>query len=543
MRFFQLIRRELQSSLYRLLIMSALAGASNAAILAAVNAGAQGASDGQISFSAIGLFLLSLVIFIKAQNYLLIATTTGIGAVIHKIQIRLMNKVRLSELSALETIGRAEIFNAVTGHTATLTQAAYSLALTGQGLTLLLLISLYILYLSPLVFALSLAIVSVAAVAIHAMNKQLTDSAAEASSLEHQLFDRLTDLLDGFKEVRLHRRRSDELFEDVVELSKVAANTKIRIQSETFQRLVFGQSVVYVLLGATVFAVPTLSDTHSETIANATLALLFVAGACFSAVQSIPIFSAANAATESIDRLEQRLGSPPAMPAAGTEERSRHFNTIEMHDVLFHYSEKAFQIGPVDFTLKNGEIVFITGSNGSGKSTFLKVLASLYEPTSGEMTFDGVLVTENTREDYRRLLTAIFSDYHLFHRLYGIPQPDVAEVDRLLSQFKLSRKTRFVGGEFSTLELSGGQRKRLALIVSLLEKRPILLLDEWTAEQDPEFRRKFYEELLPALSRARATIVMVTHDDGHLDELTFPARKLRMDEGRFVEEQTAQNGR
>ena len=89
---------------------------------------------------------------------------------------------------------------------------------------------------------------------------------------------------------------------------------------------------------------------------------------------------------------------------------------------------------------------------------------------------------------------------------------------------------------FRTLDLSGGQRRRLALIVSLLEKRPILLLDEWTAEQDPEFRRKFYDELLPDLIKAGTTVVVITHDDRYLDELHLPARRIKMDEGRIVEQ-------
>jgi ABC-type siderophore export system fused ATPase/permease subunit len=79
--------------------------------------------------------------------------------------------------------------------------------------------------------------------------------------------------------------------------------------------------------------------------------------------------------------------------------------------------------------------------------------------------------------------------------------------------------------------ISIAQRRRLALIVSLLEKRPILLLDEWTAEQDPEFRRKFYDDLLPGLLKAGATIVAITHDVHYLDELNLPARRIRMDKG------------
>jgi putative ATP-binding cassette transporter len=170
------------------------------------------------------------------------------------------------------------------------------------------------------------------------------------------------------------------------------------------------------------------------------------------------------------------------------------------------------------------------------------LLASLYEPHSGEILLDGERVTAGTRGTYRKLIAAVFSDYHLFQRLYGIRDPDPVEVDRMLAQFRLTDKTHVADGEFTTLDLSGGQRKRLALIVSLLEKRPILLLDEWTAEQDPEFRRKFYDEVLPSLSQAGVTVVMVTHDDRYLDELTLHARRLRMDEGRFIEQHTVENG-
>jgi putative ATP-binding cassette transporter len=200
------------------------------------------------------------------------------------------------------------------------------------------------------------------------------------------------------------------------------------------------------------------------------------------------------------------------------------------------YSETSFEIGPIDFNLRPRELVFITGGNGSGKSTFLRVLSGLYPPDSGEIILDGKHIDHDTRDEYRALMSAIFFDYHLFRRLYGIPDPQPGEVDRLLGQFRLAEKTGLSEGEFRTLDLSGGQRRRLALIVSLLEKRPILLLDEWTAEQDPEFRRKFYDELLPDLMKAGATVVVITHDDRYLDELNLAARRIRMDEGRIVEQ-------
>jgi ABC-type siderophore export system fused ATPase/permease subunit len=200
------------------------------------------------------------------------------------------------------------------------------------------------------------------------------------------------------------------------------------------------------------------------------------------------------------------------------------------------FSEATFKIGPIDFNLHPGELVFITGGNGSGKSTFLRVLAGLYPPDSGQIRLNGQQINDETRDMYRSLMSAIFFDYHLFRKLYGIRDPEPAEVDQLLRQFRLDTKTSLTNGEFRTLDLSGGQRRRLALIVSLLEKRPILLLDEWTAEQDPEFRRKFYDELLPELMGAGATVVVITHDDRYLNELHLPARRIHMDEGRIVEQ-------
>jgi putative pyoverdin transport system ATP-binding/permease protein len=105
----------------------------------------------------------------------------------------------------------------------------------------------------------------------------------------------------------------------------------------------------------------------------------------------------------------------------------------------------------------------------------------------------------------------------------------------------LHDKTHLTDHQFSTLDLSAGQRKRLALIVSLLEKRPLLMLDEWAADQDPEFRRKFYYDLLPELKRAGETVVAISHDDRYLDEMDVPARRLRMEDGRIVAQQTVGN--
>lgn len=547
MSFFELVRSEMPGSLSRLVVMSGVAGATNFAMLATINSAAQTAGHDRTSLWTAGLFLISLFLFVKAQHYLLITATAEIEAIVHKLRLRLMDYVRRSELPSLELIGRVAITTVITVETAALKQAANTLVFACQGIVLIFFVTLYIAYLSPVAFAISAVVVALVGALYHAKGRHLVTSVREASHWENLLFERLSDLLDGFKEVRLNRSRSEDLFDDAVEISRTAANIKIRTQSETYKRMVFAQSSMYLLLGAMVFVVPTLSNVQGGGIMKGTMALIFVVGVFFGLIQSIPVLAAANSATENIERLEAKLRMSADASEAALVSPTVQVRKIEMRDVVFRYvdksSEVAFQVGPLDFSLRSGELVFITGGNGSGKSTFLKLLAGLYEPDSGQITFDGVRVDASTRDTYRALIAAIFSDYHLFQKLYGIPDPEPAEVDRLLAQFQLFDKMRVTDGEFNTLDLSGGQRKRLALIVSLLEKRPVLLLDEWTAEQDPDSRRKFYDQVLPVLRQAGATVVMVTHDDRYLDELKLPARRIRMDEGRFVEQKTAENGR
>jgi len=543
MSFLQLVRREMHGSLPKLIFMSGVGGVSNASILAAINSGVQDASNGQKpGLWAASLFLIALFLFMKSQQYVTITATAEIEAIIHKLRLRLIDHIRRSELLELEGIGRSRIVAAITSDTAILTQASNMLCFTVQGAVLICFVSIYVAYLSLVTFALTVVIVGASGVVFHLKNRRLSAQKAESAAWERRFYDRLTDFLDGFKEVRLNSARSADLYDDASDVSKTAANIKIRTQAETFRMIVTSQISMYVLLGAVVFVAPNLSDTlGGSSVAKATTALLFVVGACFGLVQSIPILLNANAAALRIAQLETAL-SRLARPDATAVPAPKRFDRIEMHDIVFRYVDKfsdtAFKIGPIDFTLQSGELVFITGGNGSGKSTFLRVLAGLYPPDSGDITLDGRPVNNASRDEYRALMSAIFFDYHLFKRLYGIPDADPAEVGRLLAQFRLADKTSLTNGEFRTLDLSGGQRRRLALIVSMLEKRPIMILDEWTAEQDPEFRRKFYDELLPEMMQAGATLVVITHDDRYLDELHLPARRIRMDEGRIVEQHT-----
>ena len=522
-----------------------MGGISTAAVLASINAGVQSVNGGnKPSLWAATLFLVALFLFMKTQAYVTITATAEIEGIIHRLRLRIMDQIRHSELLALDNIGLARIVASVTGDTQILTQASNMLCFTIQGAVLIFFVSFYVAYLSLAAFLMTFVIVFGAGIMFHLKNRRLSAQKAESAAWERRLFDRLTDFLDGFKEVRLNSARSADLFEDASDVSRVAANIKIRTQAETFKMIVNSQISMYVLLGAVVFVAPQLSDSlGGASISKATTALLFVVGACFGLVQSIPILLNANAAAGRIERIGNRAARGSARPRQSEIAIPKRFEKIEMREHHLPLCRQILRRRVQDRTDRLHLAARRAGVHHR-RQRFgqIDVLARAVRALSAQFRRDhcstACASTTITAMPTAALMSAIFFDYHLFQRLYGIPEAGAAELERLLAQFRLSDKTGLVDGEFRTLDLSGGQRRRLALIVSLLEKRPILLLDEWTAEQDPEFRRKFYDELLPELMAAGATIVVITHDDRYLDELTLRARRVRMDEGRIVEQRT-----
>ncbi|MCX6635946.1 MAG: ATP-binding cassette domain-containing protein, partial [Acidobacteria bacterium] len=170
------------------------------------------------------------------------------------------------------------------------------------------------------------------------------------------------------------------------------------------------------------------------------------------------------------------------------------------------------------------------GGNGSGKTTLLKLFTALYQPMQGCIRVDGSEITAANVQSYRNLFSAIFSDFHLFDKLHGLRDIAPERVDDLLRRMDISQKTAFRDGRFSNILLSTGQRKRLALVVSYLEDKPVYVFDEVAADQDPRFRGYFYETLLPELKRAGKTVVVVTHDDRYFH---VADRVLGMDYGKL----------
>ena len=284
-----------------------MGGMSTAAILVSVNAGAQSAEVGKADPWSAALFLNALILCVKTQSYIFIAATAESGAIVHRIRVRILDEVRQVELSTIEAIGRSEIVRAVTEDAATLTQASNVLAFGLQNVALVVFVAIYVAYLSPIAFLLSVIIISVASVLYYAKTTERAKDLREASRWETQLVTRMSDLLEGFKEVRMNSARSNDLIDTIDEESRRAANIKIFARSENFKQWVFWNGALYLLLGAITFVIPIFGSVDPASTTKNTMAVVFIMGTCFGLMQTMSTLATADVATEHIARLEEKL--------------------------------------------------------------------------------------------------------------------------------------------------------------------------------------------------------------------------------------------
>ncbi|MFC6338858.1 cyclic peptide export ABC transporter [Pseudomonas sp. CCM 7891] len=287
-----------------------------------------------------------------------------------------------------------------------------------------------------------------------------------------------------------------------------------------------GQFTLSLLVGCLLFAAPMVSTLDPKVMSASVLAVLYIMGPLSLLVGAMPVLAAGRIACSRLAEFGFLINDPHLepteveVPKVHLLEHKKSWDSIELKDVRLHYQDKhagaGFSLGPIDLSVQAGELIYIVGGNGCGKSTLAKVICGLYIPQSGEVLLDGTTITEDSRSDYRDLFSAVFSDFHLFNRLIGPNEEEgsPALAQKYLETLGLADKIKIEGAGYSTMKaLSYGQQKRLALVCAYMEDRPVYVLDEWAADQDPPFKKFFYEELLPDLKRRGKTVLIITHDD------------------------------
>lgn len=539
MRLVDLLVTENRIPLRRLGAMVAVAGISNAALLAVINSAVGHVKEGRTELGPALMFLFFLVSYIYSQRYVLRVTSSEIESLVHRYRERLIGRLEMCELEAVERIGRGRIFSAISADTRTISQTTSGLVVAAQAAVLIFFASIYLATISLISLLFSTLFMTVAA-RIY-LNKMQHVGAAlhQASHEEGRLHDLINGMLDGFKEIKLSSRRAAAVLADAVTVSRRTADYRTTALLALNTTFVFAQVSFLLLLGILVFVTPTFGAQYSDDIVKSLTTVIFLIGPISTLVATVPQVAVANAAAENLHAMEQQFiaitrEATPDAATPPTPGMASPFSSLELRRVAFSYAVDgaSFSVGPVDLSLKAGEIIFVTGGNGSGKSTLIKLMTGLYRPQSGTLLVNGVPLSEDDAQAFREHFCAVFSDFHLFRKLYGIDLPAREVLDAWLAEMEIRDKTAIVDGAFTSIDLSTGQRKRLALIAAILENKPLIVLDEWAADQDPYFRRKFYDVLLPRLKAEGRTVIAVTHDDRffHLAD-----RRLHMEEGQLMD--------
>lgn len=534
---YNLFRRDTDLLTAHFLRLAVLSGLANAAVLAVVNMAAQNSTHGTSGqLRSILLFCAAIGIYAISQKRLMIDTCERVERLIGKLRFDLLEAVRTSEYHDIERIGRAEIFGSLSRETQILSQAAPNIVVAVQSAILLIASMTYMFFLSKTAFLL-LAVFTTLGASFHlARARQASAHIHEASRNDDSLIEGFSDLIDGFREVKLSRARSDELTRAIRDNSQRSSTSRIFVHTLNAHDFVLSQLTFFTLTGLMVFVVPAFSAVDTKTITMTTTATLFMLGPVGALVGNFPVFNNANAAAKRIQELgDKLLAGRTVVRTLGALDTFAHFSEISIDGLSFAYpvpsGETSFTVGPNNLTIRRGDCIFITGGNGSGKTSFINLLLTLIPATTGQIRVDGQPVDDTNLAAYRNLFSVIFADNHLFKTLYGTEPFTAAEAERLLLDMEIAHKVQILDNRYDTTQLSGGQRKRIALVTSQLERKPILVLDEWAADQDPIFREKFYRQIVPALREQGYTIIAITHDDRYFD---VPDARYHMEEGKLA---------
>lgn len=527
----------LRSSWLRVAIAAltgSISGACSASLIALINnaIGSTVNKTEQLFLVFMGLAIVAFLTNITSQ-YLLSSLSYNS---VYELRLKLSNGILDCPLRHLEEIGANRIIATLTEDTEMIGNTISSIPFFWIDMALILGCLVYLYWLSWVVFLVTAIALTFALVLLKNLSGKAHELLNLARKEQDNLFKHFRTITDGIKELKLNSKRRQAF---VNEELKVTAAASRYYDIECLKLFGIsngvGQLLFLVIVGLLVFGLPKITPVNATVLSGYVLVITYLTEPLQRAIASLPQLTLGSVALHNIEKLGLSLAS--RSEAFSSEfQTPLSFQSIELIGISHTYGkeqEESFTLGPIDLKLYPGEIIFIVGGNGSGKSTLAKLIAGLYIPDAGAIYLDGNMVSAPNLQAYRQLFSTVFYDFYLFERLLGIDLEDLdIQAHNYLKKLQLDQKMQIKNGRFSTIELSQGQRKRLALLTAYLEDRPIYLFDEWAADQDPHFREIFYKQLLPELKQRGKTVLVISHDDRYFD---FCDRIIKLDYGKVVE--------
>ncbi|MFW0855502.1 multidrug ABC transporter permease/ATP-binding protein [Cronobacter dublinensis] len=537
MELLRLVWRQYRWPFSLVLLLSLASAALGIGLIAFINQRLIATADITISVlpEFLGLLVLLMAITLGSQ----LALTTLGHHFVFRLRGEFIKRIMDTPVGQIDKLGSATLLAGLSSDVRNITVAFVRLPELVQGVILTLGSAAYLGWLSGKMLLVTALWIAVTLWTGYLLVQRVYKHLATLREVEDSLYDDFQTVLEGRKELALNRERAEYIFDKIYQPDAERYRQHI-IRADTFHLSAVNWSNIMMLgvIGLVFWMANGLGWADTTVAATYSLALLFLRTPLLSAMGALPTLLSAQVAFNKLKQFQLA----PYTPAFSRPARHPGWQTLELRDVTFTYHDGSFSVGPINLTIQRGELLFLIGGNGSGKSTLAMLLTGLYTPASGEILIDGKPLGADEMDAYRQHFSAVFTDVWLFDKLLGPggEEADPALVETWLQRLKMDHKLTLENGKILNLKLSKGQKKRVALLLALAEGRDIILLDEWAADQDPHFRREFYQVLLPLMKEMGKTVFAISHDDhyfihadrllemrqGVLSELTGDAREL-----------------
>lgn len=541
MKLISFLLRSASGTVVLAILAGLVAGASNTGLLVLINTNLHRADSATVRLGWYFAALCCLMLSSRLTSVILLIRLSRWS--IYSLQIKLCRQIAGVPLRRMEELGAPRMTATLTEDVPVIAMALSSIPSLCMHSTVVATCLLYLCWLSVPVFLGMICFMLLGVLSYRLVLSRGVRHIQESRREFDQVMKHLRALTEGAKELRLHGERRDAFFSTQLEPSARALRYHGYMADTTYGFASgWGQLLIFILIGLLIFELPGLKYVEAETLTGYSLVILYIMTPLEYIMGALPTFSRANVSMRKVEDVGLTLRSRPVEPA----DAARHalplpdYHSLELVGVTHAYYREdkgqSFLLGPISLSFRPGELVFLTGGNGSGKTTLAKLLTGLYAPESGEVRFNGRLVTDENRASYQQLFSAVFTDFFLFENLLGLNRHQLdARTRELLVQLQLDHKVEVKDGTLSTTELSQGQRKRLALLTAYLEDRAFYVFDEWAADQDPLFKEVFYSQLLPELKARGKTVLVISHDDRYYH---VADRVAKLDYGQIVSPQS-----
>lgn len=443
-------------------------------------------------------------------------------------------RVIAADFRRLEEIGGPKVQSALSEHS---TQVAEFFVSFPTILVNAIIVSgclVYMAWLSWQIFLAAVLVIGLGSLGYHLAHLRAIRHLDVASKEQDRLFDHFRSLVEGAKELRLHAAKRRRFSDDVLGGSIETVRRERAFGMSVFLvSSAWGNFLIYGFIGLVLFVLVGDVPERGRIMTGFALVFVYMVAPLENLLIALPRANLAKVSGARIDEITQQLEHTERDAAS---EIPSGLESAVLQGVSHRYYHEGvddlFTLGPVDLTFSPGQITYLVGGNGSGKTSLAKLLVGLYRPEQGAILINGEPVGDANRDRYRQTFSAIFSDFHLFEQMLDAASAELdAQGNALLEKLHLQHKVQVRNGAFTTRALSQGQRKRLALVVAYLEDRPFLVFDEWAADQDPVFKDVFYRELLPELKIKGKAVLVISHDDRYFH---LADRLIRMENGQVV---------